>query len=128
MTPGADGERPAPARPMGRLITDRLMEGLGMPPREDKEPWHLDRKVPIALILTIIVQTSAIVWWAATTDSRLGEVERKTLAVERKIDAQVDDPVRLARLEGARDEGARRLEKIEIKLDRLLELWGSHPR
>ena len=26
------------------------------------EPWHLDRKVPIALVATIMTQTVAVVW------------------------------------------------------------------
>lgn len=33
-----------------------------MPSREN---WHLDRKVPISLIATILLQTAAIIIWAA---------------------------------------------------------------
>lgn len=32
----------------------------------NSEPWHLDRRVPIALIATIAIQTLGAVWWAAT--------------------------------------------------------------
>lgn len=39
--------------------------------------WHLDKKVPLALIVTIIAQTMAIVWWAATASSRLDQLERQ---------------------------------------------------
>jgi len=45
--------------------------------------WHLDKKVPIALIATIAVQSLAIVWWASTitgdvkqTVDRVGRLER----------------------------------------------------
>jgi len=38
--------------------------------------WHLDKKVPLALIVTIIAQTMAIVWWAATASARLDQLER----------------------------------------------------
>ena len=42
----------------------------------DDGAWHLDRKVPIALIATIVIQTMAIVWWAAKTDARVDQLER----------------------------------------------------
>ena len=45
------------------------------------EQWHLDKRVPIALIVTIIVQTvgggGAIVWWAAGMSQRVGQIERQ---------------------------------------------------
>jgi hypothetical protein len=37
----------------------------------DSEPWHLDRKVPVAIIVTIVIQTSGIVWWASAMHSTL---------------------------------------------------------
>lgn len=36
-----------------------------------REPWHLDRKVPLALIVTIVLQTGLGVWWAAGLTSRV---------------------------------------------------------
>lgn len=36
-----------------------------------REPWHLDRKVPLALIVTILLQTGLGVWWAAGLTSRV---------------------------------------------------------
>lgn len=35
------------------------------------EPWHLDRKVPLALIFTIAMQTGLGVWWAASLSSEV---------------------------------------------------------
>lgn len=37
--------------------------------------WHLDKRLPIALIVTLFVQSAAIIWWAATTSARLDQVE-----------------------------------------------------
>ena len=42
--------------------------------------WHLDKKVPLPMLLVVGGQTLAIVWWAATTNARLDEVERKLVA------------------------------------------------
>lgn len=58
----------------------------------DDASWHLDKKVPIALILAIAVQTAGIVWWGATTSERLN-------ALERKADAAAPQAERLARVE-----------------------------
>lgn len=40
-----------------------------------QEPWHFDKKVPIALIVTIVVQTVAVVWWASGIHHRVATVE-----------------------------------------------------
>ena len=37
--------------------------------------WHLDKRVPIAFIIALAIQTGAIVWWAATLSTRLDAVE-----------------------------------------------------
>lgn len=37
-------------------------------------PWHLDKRVPLALIIAIITQTAGIVWWAAQSDARIAAV------------------------------------------------------
>ena len=90
-----------------------------MAPRgEDREPWHLDKKVPIALIVTILFQIGATLWWASKLDGRLATVERHTMEV-------ADHPARIVRLEAFRDDLCRRLDRIEAKLDRLVEHWGA---
>lgn len=33
--------------------------------------WHLDKRVPIVIIVTILFQTMGVVWWAATTSVRV---------------------------------------------------------
>lgn len=40
------------------------------------ENWHLDKRVPIALIITLIIQTGVIIWWAAGVSYRLDTLER----------------------------------------------------
>jgi len=32
--------------------------------------WHLDKRVPVAIIVAIGLQTFGAVWWAATTSAR----------------------------------------------------------
>lgn len=54
--------------------------------------WHLDKKVPIALILAIGLQTAGIVWWGGTMSERVN-------ALERKADNAAPQGERLARVE-----------------------------
>ena len=42
--------------------------------------WHLDKRVPITLIFTLIVQSSVGVWWAAGLTERMGQIERRQTA------------------------------------------------
>ena len=39
--------------------------------------WSIDRKVPLALVITLLIQTGGVVWWAASTNQRLSSVETK---------------------------------------------------
>jgi len=43
---------------------------------EDRQ-WHLDEKVPLALIMTIIGQTIVAAWGASNLWTRVGELERQ---------------------------------------------------
>jgi hypothetical protein len=45
-----------------------------------EQSWHLDRKVPIALILAIIFQTAGIIWFAAGIYHRIETLERDAIA------------------------------------------------
>ena len=59
--------------------------------------WHLDKKVPLALIMTIIGQTVVAAWGASNLWTRVGELERqmqiaapqfeRIIRLETKVDA-----------------------------------------
>ena len=42
---------------------------------QDQSRWHLDKRVPIALILTISLQTIGLVWYVPKLDSRVEALE-----------------------------------------------------
>jgi hypothetical protein len=44
---------------------------------QDQDHWHLDRRVPIALIIAIAVQTGGFIWWASDLNARVTHVERQ---------------------------------------------------
>lgn len=41
------------------------------------ESWHLDKKVPLALILAMAIQTVGVIWWAASLSTRVEHQERQ---------------------------------------------------
>jgi hypothetical protein len=63
---------------------------MGDPDRDDG--WHLDRKIPIAIILTILLQTAGIAWWASSLSERVNTLERRA-------DAAAPQGDRITRLE-----------------------------
>ena len=58
------------------------------------EHWHLDKRVPLALIVTIFIQTVGIVWWAASISQRVDQIEKRQ--IERSAQSE-----RLVRVEEA---------------------------
>jgi hypothetical protein len=69
-----------------------------------------DLKIPIALIVTVVVQTGGALLWAG------GEAQRVT-EVEARLDKQQGVAERLARLEAEAEATGASLARIEAKLD-----------
>lgn len=72
------------------------------------EHWTVDKKIPLALIFAIMLQTIAGVWWAATTTARLSVVElsqsRSQDLTERVIRLEVGQQTQTELLKDIRDE------------------------
>ncbi len=72
--------------------------------------WHLDKRVPIALILALGVQVMAGVWAAATLSARVDAIE--TWVADNK---RVSD--RLTRMETRQEYMIQTIERIDRKLE-----------
>ena len=48
---------------------------------EDNSAWHLDKRVPIAIIGAIIVQTIGIGFWIGSTSTRIDVIERSMVTL-----------------------------------------------
>jgi hypothetical protein len=53
------------------------------------EHGHLDRKIPIALVATLVGYGVATVWWSATIDNRMTVVE-SWIADNKQIQSRLD--------------------------------------
>ena len=51
----------------------------------DKAHWTVDKKVPLALIFAIFLQTSGAFWWAGKVDSRIASLESTTQDVDQAL-------------------------------------------
>ncbi len=74
--------------------------------------WHLDRRVPIALIFAIAIQTGAGLIWAGAAGERIRHLENQA-ALTQSLNE------RLVRVEEQIGFARSSLERIERKLDRL---------
>ena len=69
--------------------------------KEDLEAhWHLDRRVPLAVLIVLAVQTGGFFWWAGATNERMAAAERAIAANASAAD---------------------RLTRVEVKVDTIVE-------
>jgi hypothetical protein len=63
---------------------------------DNDRAWHLDRRVPIALILALFAQTGSFIWWASGINQRVSALEEKQTIQSASAPMQSD---RLTRVE-----------------------------
>ena len=73
---------------------------------EDDGNWHLDKKVPISLIMAIILQTAGFAWWGATT-------AEKVAVLKERLDLIAPNSDRLTRVEVKVDGVQQSINRIE---------------
>ena len=63
-------------------------------PDKLKEGWHLDKRVPVSLILAIIIQTVGFVWFLSDLDNRvdnntdaISEAAEEVIGIEQDLSA-----------------------------------------
>jgi hypothetical protein len=70
----------------------------------DETKWYLDKRVPLALILTIVIQTADLVWWASNLTERVNSLERTREATAPQADRLTRVEVRLESVQSGIDE------------------------
>ena len=99
-----------------------------MPPKPADESWHLDKKLPIALIVVLVAQFLGGLWFMARLDARVEEQATrlaKTEAQISNIDREARDfGNRMARIEEKSSAMLSLLQAIEQRLERVLNGTG----
>jgi len=83
--------------------------------------WHLDRRVPLALIITLAIQTMTVVWWASGVNITINQhalrIEQLAARADSAAQAASAQAIQLARIEeglsGLRQDINRLLNVIE---------------
>ena len=76
--------------------------------------WVLDKRIPLALILAILLQTGGALWWAASISQRVLVLEQSRLTAG-------DLPGRIIKVETQLESVNSTVQRVEDKLDRVLE-------
>lgn len=76
------------------------------PVNEGNNEWHFDKRIPLALISVIVIQTGGAFWWASGVTSSIANAKENRDRLE----------MRLTRVEVARDDISARLVRLEEKL------------
>ena len=88
---------------------------------DDNTSWHLDRKVPIGLIIAVLLQTCALLIWGTKLDSRVGYLETQNLSQDGKITRLEDVSSRVAVMESRQLDVIHRL---DIQTKTMQEILG----
>lgn len=75
--------------------------------------WKLDRHIPVALVVTILLQTGIALMWSGAAAERLSTLEGRSARTDEVIE-------RTARLEEQSQAMRASLARIEEKLDRVV--------
>lgn len=79
---------------------------------DDTRAWHLDKKVPIALVLAIVGQTFGLGWYASSISFRVSALEQASPTALSEF----------SKLENAREATNIAVARIETKMDSLLSI------
>jgi glutathione S-transferase len=100
-------------------------EDQGEKPAPAAEAWHLDKKVPIGLLIGLLIQVLWFSWWASSLNSSLQAVIEKSQYHDVQISAlntgREQNSSRITALETRGQTTDAKLDRIEDKLDRLIE-------
>ena len=48
----------------------------------NQNQWHLDKRVPVTMIIAILIQTVAVIWYMSELNSRVGSTELRVAELE----------------------------------------------
>jgi hypothetical protein len=88
---------------------------------DDREPWHLDKRVPIALVVMIALQTGAAIWFAAQLDARVRWLETSVISTTSTTDNNRRDIVSVREQAARQDEKLNAIVQILARIDSRLE-------
>ena len=83
---------------------------------DNDDPWYLDRRIPLAVILTFMFQGGALVWYAASETAKVDDLARRMVIQESLLTGAQGLPDRLTRVEEKQSAAQKSLDRIETIL------------
>jgi hypothetical protein len=80
--------------------------------------WSIDKRVPVAIVLAIFLQTVSAVWWASGVHSSMGSHERAIEALQADVRVLQSRNDRIAVLETKLESIAKALERLEASFSK----------
>lgn len=77
----------------------------------EEKSWHLDKKVPLGLIIGLMINALCGIWYASKLDSRVAVLEQQAVILG----------IETAKLKDANDGSKERLIRVEDKLENIFE-------
>ena len=88
-----------------------------MPSPDRPEPWHLDRRIPIATLLVLVVQAALGVMWITTLGNTVTGNAARLTAMEQRVEIMRGQAASQAVQLGRIEEG---LEGVRTDINRLI--------
>lgn len=83
---------------------------------DTQQRWHADKRVPLATIAALLIQTAGVVWWAATINANVASLTADQQEDRLRIAANSNAVATLTRSEAATEQ---RLISIEASQRRV---------
>ena len=90
--------------------------------------WHLNKSVPISLMLTIGVQTIGLLIWAVRLDARVAALETTQIVLVQRLNRVEDMSAQIAIIAERQRVGYQLLEESTRKMDKLSDALGQLTR
>lgn len=93
---------------------------------DENQNWHLDRKVPIGIILAILFQTFGIVIWGTKLDSRVGYLESQNVMQDKRLEGLEGISSKVAVMESRQLDVIHRLDIQTKTMQEILGIVSKH--
>jgi len=87
--------------------------------------WHLDKRIPIALILTLLFQGATAIWWASGVSADLDRMGQDIAQLKREDRERAERWDRLIVLETELKNISTTINKLEQTVTRVLEMSNA---
>lgn len=87
----------------------------------DGESWHLDKKVPVALIITLLIQAAFGIWWASRLSFQVSDIAEDLMELK-TAQTRTAEKIELHSQTGAHGIAEHRLQALESQMRVILSL------